>query len=388
MSNDLFLSYKHGNEDAPEEGIVTEYILRFKLADLKVWAFHDQKGNISDNQIKEAVRNSKIFVLFLTKNVLKDKYVILAVRHAVKINKKIVLLCHPDTEKADYCSYDDYTANCPEDLKFIFADSITIKLERSSKLAGLVVQNLKLLVKASTEGNMVLKNEDAIYVKTLTKGLLSFPFDPSMSVIKLKLLVSDRTDEEVHAIRLIFSGRELEDLKPLRDYGITPESTIHVHEKLLKHIIFVRDLTGKTFELPYRKAMTIMELKKLLSIKNNLKVAEMRLIFAGKDMKNDRTVEQYGITPESTLHVLMKLITSNPITLFIRTLERRTLQMHFDENMSIGNMKAKISQKTDVQACQMRLVFAGVDLVDDRTIRDYKITKDSTLHMFMRLTGC
>lgn len=160
------------------------------------------------------------------------------------------------------------------------------------------------------------------FVETLAGKTITVKVDPSDTINVVKAKIQEQQC-------LTFGEKELEDRRTVADYSIQDESTLHLDlryqrkrkqphvmrgeepkiakKKRTEYQIFLKGLVGKTTALEVAYSDTVGSVREMIRDRQGIPVDEQRLIHAGKQLENGRTMEDYGINKDSTLHLMLRL---------------------------------------------------------------------------------
>ena len=141
----------------------------------------------------------------------------------------------------------------------------------------------------------------------------------------------------------------------------------------------------KTITLPVESKDTLENIRGKIRDKEGFPIDHQHLVFAGKQLEDGRTLSDYSLEIESILQLLPEL--RRGMTIFVKMMSGEAYTVEVEPSDTIEILKEKIQTKVGTPTDQQRLIFEGMQLEDNFSLRSYDIRKGSTLYAVPRIKG-
>lgn len=145
-------------------------------------------------------------------------------------------------------------------------------------------------------------------------------------------------------------------------------------------LIYLESPDGRVVSLETRSSVKVGQIKERIEKELD---EPIRVEHCGVELKDGKTLGECGVKDKSTLNVKILI----PY-LLVHTLTGKRLIISFEQSETVEHLKARIQDKVGMAPKDQRLVFAGKQLEDNKTLADYNMTSGSSIHIVLRLRGC
>ena len=214
---------------------------------------------------------------------------------------------------------------------------------------------------------------------------LKYYFSISTKIINIKEKINELIRHFLPDIQtLSYNGIELENEKTLEFYKIKKNTTLELEFKSKKGIfIFIKRPDDSFIIEEVNPSETILNIKKKLI--DIYPIEHQRLEYNFEVLNNDKNLTDYNIKNESNLELIFTSGNDETFQIFVKTLTGKTITLAVKSDYTIEIIKELIYTKVRKSIEEWRLIFAGKQFENIRTLADYNIQKESTLHIVLNL---
>ena len=192
---------------------------------------------------------------------------------------------------------------------------------------------------------------------------------------KLTLLTNELINQ-----KLVPNVRYLRDNETLKLHGIHRGSTLKLE---LYIVIYVKKLEGEMMKIYVHKNDSIYSLQRKIRLKENIPYnQQITLIFSGKILDNHKTLDDYNIKDENTIHLVP--IQLKTMVIHVKLLTGETISLEVYKADTIENLHNKIKEKKDIPINKYCVKFGEQILEKNFNLEYYNIKEESTVYLSER----
>ena len=228
-----------------------------------------------------------------------------------------------------------------------------------------------------------LRQAMQVFVKAWSGKTITLGVQPSSIIKEVKDQIQEKLGIPTDIQQLCFAGKFLDGTRTMSHYSIQRDATIHLSfcvRKCYTVTVVKKGAEDKKYEVELQGSDTIKVLKTKIQKQTEIPIKHQKILHAEKLLEDWWTLEDYYITHESTLYLVVQSLHSMQI--YVRTLSEKTISLEVETSDTIKNVKAKIEALEGIPQDD-QLLYYGEQLEDESTLSECNIQMESTLHLMV-----
>lgn len=145
--------------------------------------------------------------------------------------------------------------------------------------------------------------------------------------------------------------------------------------------IFIQSFPKKMITLEVMPSDTVANVKESIRDQDGTPVGQQRLLFAGMELEDKKTLDECHITKEETLHLELRGTLTTTVFISVLNEAHDTIQVIVDENDTVETVKAKIQDKEGISVSEQKLLAGDMELRDDVKFSEYNRENMTRFHL-------
>lgn len=146
--------------------------------------------------------------------------------------------------------------------------------------------------------------------------------------------------------------------------------------------IHVQSFPSKVMTIEVAPSDTVANVKAKIADKDIIPVQQQRLLFAGNELKDEYTLDDYHIAGEDTIHLELRGAVTTTVYVSLLDETNTTIQVMVDENDTVEAVKRKIHEKDpSILVSEQKLMAGDRELKDNVKFSEYNIENVTRFHL-------
>ncbi|CAG8576330.1 9516_t:CDS:2 [Acaulospora colombiana] len=174
----------------------------------------------------------------------------------------------------------------------------------------------------------------------------------------------------------------LQDPYPLSDYSIANESTLILYQIFHVHIY---TSPSDKIDLSISSTEKVPDLKQKIEERLRIPVGHQILYRGDIELEDHRTIAKCGIKSGDNICLIHRY--SGTMQIDVKTFEGKSIGIFTVPDEKILKIKEKLDEYINTKVERIKLIYKGKELINELTVKEYGITKNSKIYLVARLPG-